>query len=218
MLIWIAAATGWAIGVPPMIVIAGMLMAVNLPLGLVAIAAASFAMHRKRQRRGRVDEAAFLRSIATSVAAGATLRAAISAGDRRVVTPGTMRLCDAGVSMSRVGRSIQPALRHNGPTFAAVCSLSESTGSMLARTLHVLADRATDIADLERHRGVATAQARFSAVVVGIAPLAVTAGLIMMRGMPGDGSPIAVISVAIGAAMQVAGVAVVFVLASRAVS
>lgn len=120
--------------------------------------------------------------------------------------------------MGKVGRSLQPSLVNNGSTFAAVCSLSETTGSKLAPTLHVLADRAVDVADLKRHRGVATAQARFSAVVVGLAPLAITAGLIAMRGVPGNGSPVAVASIVVGASMQVAGVAVVFILASRSVS
>lgn len=218
MLIWLLVASGWAIGVPPLIVGAGALMAVNLPLGLACVAAAALVVRRKRQRSDEIDEAGFLRMIATSVSAGSTLRSAIRRADRRIVTARTRRLCDAGVSMAAVGRDLQPSLVHNGATFAAVCSLSESTGSTLAPTLHVLADRATDVADLRRHRGVATAQARYSAVVVGLAPLAVTAGLIVMRGMPGDGSPIAVASIVLGSGMQLAGVAVVFVLASRSVS
>lgn len=218
MLIWILVAAGWAAGVPPLIVGASALLAVNVPLGLVAFGVAVFAVHRRKLRSELIDEAGFLRTIATSVSAGSTLRSAIRSGDRQIVTSRTRRLCDAGVSMAKVGRSLQPSLVHNGSTFAAVCSLSERTGSMLAPTLHVLADRAADVADLDRHRSVATAQARFSAMIVGLAPLAVTGGLIVMRGLPGDGSPIAVASIALGSAMQVVGVAVVFFLASRSVS
>lgn len=217
-MIWLFVAAGWAVGVPPLIVGAGALMAVNLPLGLAGVGAAVFIVHRRRRQSSEVDEAEFLRMIATSVSAGSTLRSAIRGGDRRVVSPRVRRLCDAGVSMERVGRDLQPVLVHNGAAFAAVCSLSEATGSLLAPTLHVLADRSTDVADLRRHRGVATAQARFSAVIVGVAPLAATAGLIVLRGMPGDGSPVAVASFALGSGMQVVGIVVVFVLASRSVS
>jgi Flp pilus assembly protein TadB len=218
MLIWLMVAAGWAVGVPPLIVAAGALMAVNLPIGLAAVGTAGFIVHRRRRQGDEVDEAEFLRAIATSVSAGSTLRTAIRSGDRTVVSPRTRRLCDAGVSMARVGRSLEPVLVHNGAAFAAVCSLSETTGSLLAPTLHVLADRSADVADLTRHRGVATAQARFSAVIVGVAPLAATAGLIVLRGVPGDGNPVAVAAVVLGSAMQVAGIVVVFVLASRSVS
>jgi len=218
MLIWILVAAGWAAGVPPLVVAAGALTAVNMPLGLASVAVAAAIVYWRRRRDHAIDEAGFLRTIATSVAAGSTLRSAIRNADPMIVTPRTRRLCDAGTSMAQVGRSLQDSLVHNGRTFAAVCSLSERTGSMLAPTLHVLADRAADIAELKRHRGVATAQARFSAAIVGMAPLAVTAGLIVLRGMPGDGSPIAFASIVIGGAMQLAGVAVVFILASGAVA
>jgi Flp pilus assembly protein TadB len=215
---WVFVAAGWAVGVPPLIVGAGALIAVNLPLGVVAIAFAALIEHRRRRRDLSVDEAGFLRMIATSVSAGSTLRSAVRRGDHKIVTSRARRLCDAGVSMAKVGTSLQSTLAHNGATFAAVCSLSETTGASLAPTLHVLADRATDVADLKRHRRVATAQARFSALVVGLAPLAVTAGLIVVRGVPGDGSTVAIASIALGALMQIVGVAVVFVMASRSVS
>ena len=215
---WVIVAGAWALGVPPLIVGAGALMTVNLPLGIVAIAATALILHRRSRRAELIDEAGFLRTIATSVSAGSSLRSAIRDGDRRVVTPRTRRLCDAGVPMAKIGRDLQPTLVLNGSTFAAVCAISERTGSMLAPTLHVLADRATAVADLRRHRGVATAQSRFSAGVVGLAPLGVTAGLIAMRGAPGDGNPIALASMVFGSAMQLAGVAVVFVMASRSVS
>jgi len=218
MLIWLLLAAGWAAGVPPLIVGAGAVMVVNLPVGVAAVGIATFVVHRKQRRSQNLDEAGFLRMIATSVSAGSSLRSAIRSGDPLVVTARTRRLCDAGVSMAKIGRSLQPVLEHNGSTFAAVCSLSERTGSALAPTLHVLADRAADVADLNRHRRVATAQARFSAVIVGLAPLAVTVGLIALRGVPGDGNPIAVVSIVLGSMMQVAGVAVVFVLASRSIS
>jgi hypothetical protein len=51
-----------------------------------------------------------------------------------------------------------------------------------------------------------------------MAPLAVTVGLIVMRGVPGDGSPVAFASIALGTAMQLAGVVAVFTMASRSVS
>ncbi len=218
MLIWVVVATAWVVGVPPLIVGAGAVMVVSPPVGVAALVAAAFVARHRRRRAKRVDEVGFLRSIAAAVTAGSTLRNAIRDGDTRIVTARTRRLCDTGMPLGKVGRSLRDSLPENGATFAAVCALSEQTGSTLAPTLQVLAGRAADVADMERHRVVATAQARFSAVVVGVAPLVVTAVLIVIRGMPGDGNPVAVGAIIVGAGMQVAGVAAVSALASRSVA
>ncbi len=218
MLMWILAAVAWAVGVPPLVVAAGVVLAVNVPVGLAALVVAAFVERRAGRRAAKIDEAAFLRSVATAVSAGSTLRSAIRSGDPAVVAERTRRLCDAGVSMAKVGESLKGSLAHNGVTFAAVCSLSETTGSALSPTLHVLSQRAADGAAIRRHRGVATAQARFSAVIVGLAPLAVTVGLVATRGMPADGDPVAAWSVVFGSLLQIVGLAVVFAMASRSIA
>jgi Flp pilus assembly protein TadB len=218
MLIWVLVAAAWVVGVPPLIVGAGAVMVVNPPVGIAALVAAAFVARHRHRRAQRVDEVGFLRSIAAAVTAGSTLRSAIRDGDAAIVTARTRRLCDTGMPLARVGRSLRDSLPENGATFGAVCALSEQTGSTLAPTLHVLTRRAVDVADMERHRVVATAQARFSAIVVGVAPLVVTLVLIVMRGMPGDGNPVAVGSIIVGAGMQVAGVAAVSALASGSIA
>ena len=218
MLIWLMVAGAAAVGVPLLVVGAGALVAVHPVGGALALLAAAFITNHRRRGNENVDEVGFLRSIATSVSAGSTIRAAIRSGDARIVGARTKRLCDAGMSLATVGASLRDAIPANGPTFAAVCAMSEHTGSGLAPTLHVLAGRAVDVANMRRHRVVASAQARFSSGIVGIAPLVVTIGLIAFRGVPGDGGPLVVISMIVGAGLQLAGIVVVSVLTTRSLA
>ena len=218
MLIWILVAGAAAAGAPLLVVGAVALIAVHPVGGAVALIAAAFVTNHRRQRNESVDEVGFLRSIASSVSAGSTLRTAIRSGDPRIVQARTRRLCDAGMSLAKVGSSLRDAIPANGSTFAAVCSMSEHTGSSLAQTLHVLAGRAVDVANMRRHRVVASAQARFSAGIVGVAPLVVTIGLVVFRGVPGDGGPLVVIPMVAGAGLQLTGIVVVSVLTSRSLA
>jgi hypothetical protein len=55
-----------------------------------------------------------------------------------------------------------------------------------------------------------------SAWVVGVAPLVLTAVVVGMRGVPASGTGIVVISMVAGAAMQVAGMLVVFSVSGKA--
>ncbi len=218
MLIWIVVALGVVAGVPPVLLAAMALIGFQPFLGVTALAMAAVVLRHRRARSDDRAEVKFLRSITSAVSSGSTLRSAIRDGEAAIVDTRTRRLCDAGLPLANIGASLRSALPTNGSAFAAVCSLSERTGSSLAPTLHVLADRADAAAEMQRQRRVASAAARFSAGIVGIAPLAVTIGLVAFRGVPGDGGPFVVIPVVAGATLQLAGIVIVFVLATRSAS
>lgn len=218
MLIWVLVAGGAAAGMPVVVLAAVAAIAIHPVGGAIALVGAAVVTNHKRKSKDSVDEVGFLRAIASSVAAGSTLRAAIRSGDQRIVGDRTRRLCDAGMPLAKVGSSLRDALPANGSTFAAVCSMSEHTGSSLAPTLHVLAERAVDVATMRRHRVIASAQARYSAGIVGVAPLVVTVGLLVFRGVPGDGGPFVVIPIVVGAGLQLVGIATVSVMATRSVA
>lgn len=215
MLIWVVVALTALVGAPATVVGATALIAVQPVIGTVALVAVALGRKFRTRRDTGCDEVSFLRDITAVVASGATLRAAVRDGDRSIVGESTRRLCDAGMPMSRVGESLRSSLPTNGDAFAAVMELSEQTGSSLVPTLFMLTDRARSTEAAQRRRRIATAQARFSAAVVGVAPLIVTVGLVAARGTPGDGGPMVVVPMVVGAGLQVAGVAVVVLLASR---
>ncbi|MCH8899359.1 MAG: hypothetical protein IH942_02555, partial [Acidobacteria bacterium] len=81
-----------------------------------------------------------------------------------------------------------------------------------------LADRATEVAELEREKAVATAQARFSAWVVGLAPLVFT-GLLLGGGGFGSlrsAGDAGFFVIGLGLALEVAGLAVVALILRKA--
>jgi len=215
MLIWVIVAFAAAAGAPVILVAATATLAVQPVLGTVLLVAIAVARKFLGRRADPHAEVSFLADITAVVASGATLRAAVRDGDPGIVGPITRRLCDSGMPMSRVGASLRESLPTNGDAFAAVCDLSEETGSSLVPTLFMLTDRARATETIQHRRRIATAQARYSAGVVGIAPLAVTIGLIALRGVPGEGGPLIVIPIVAGATLQLLGVVTVLSLAAR---
>jgi Flp pilus assembly protein TadB len=215
MLIWVVVAFATAAGAPAMLVVALGALTFQPVLGTVLLVAVALVRKLSGRRSDQHAEVSFLRDITAVVASGTTLRAAIRDGDPTIVTPTARRLCDSGMPMSSVGASMRESLPTNGEAFAAVCDLSEETGSSLVPTLFMLTDRARVAETMQRRRRIATAQARYSAGVVGIAPLVVTIVLIALRGVPGDGGPLIVIPIVAGATMQLLGVVTVLGLAAR---
>lgn len=215
MLIWVVIAIAVVIGAAPPMVAAAVLVALQPMVGVVALA--GFSLWQRHRSRERVvpDEVAFLRYLASSVTAGTSLRNAIRSGDPTIVGHRTRLMCDAGRPIGSVGRSLAPNLPTNGETFAAVCSLAERAGSKLAPTLHAMADRAEDVTSARRKQRLATTQARFSAGVVGVAPLVVTILVLVLGGVPESPGPWVVLPVVIGVGLQVLGLAVVYLLATR---
>jgi Flp pilus assembly protein TadB len=79
-----------------------------------------------------------------------------------------------------------------------------------------MASVADDAQRRRREIRVATAQSRFSAVVVGVVPVLLAIVLVSVRGVPEPGGPAVVIPMILGAVSMLVGSAVVFVMASRA--
>ena len=215
MLIWVIVAITAAIGAPATVVGALGVLAVQPVAGTVALVGVAVTARHHRNRAERDVEVSFLTDVTAVVSSGATLRSAVAGGDGNVVGAPTRRLCNSGMPMAQVGESLRDALPTNGEAFAAVCDLSEETGSSLVPTLYMLTDRARATEAITRRRRIATAQARFSAAVVGIAPLVVTIALVAFRGVPGNGGPLVVVPIVVGAGLQIAGVATVLLVASR---
>ena len=189
------------------------------PLWLLA-AAGVWALVARRRRRGRRagpgDEAVFLRGLAAELDAGASLRTAVAAAAGRAPALDLSRACrlaEAGLPAERVGEALQAALPGNGRLAAAAFRLASTTGGRVAALFHALAARASELGRLGRERRALTAQARASAWVVGGAPVALLL-LLTATGRMGPllAAPAGVAVLAVGLALEGAGVAVVWLM------
>ncbi|MCL1593908.1 MAG: hypothetical protein M3132_06105 [Actinomycetia bacterium] len=214
MLIWVVIAIAVVAGATPPLTGAAVLVGFQPLVGVGVLAGFSLWQRHRTREHVAPDEVAFLRYLASAVTAGTSLRNAIRAGDSSIVSPRTRLMCDAGRPVGDIGGSIASNLPTNGAAFAAVCSLAEQAGSRLAPTLHAMADRADDVSSAKRRQRVATTQARYSAGVVGVAPLVVTALVLVVGGIPDSPGAWVVVPVVVGVGLQVFGLAVVYLLAT----
>jgi Flp pilus assembly protein TadB len=209
------------VGVPAVYVAATALFAVSPPVGgVVGIAAVGWEITRAR-RRGvttPTDEASFLREISASVQAGATLRQAVVDSTSPIVDEPVKRLCRVGAPMADIGRQFSTRLPLAGTEFAVVAELSETTGAAAGRALGVLAEESDSAAGRAREQRVSVAQAKYSAVVVGLVPLAAAIGLVVIRGVPEPGGALIIVPMVAGAVMMAAGSGVIFLMATKATS
>jgi Flp pilus assembly protein TadB len=205
----------------PVVVVAGMVAVSLLPVPLamtavIGLAAVGAMLRARRLADAENSEGAVLRQLSGLVAAGATIRSSIADGSSSGIPDRARRLAVLGQPMTEVGSAIAEVLPVNGAAFRAICSFSEHTGAAISTALSVLADRADDAAELVRQRKVALAQVKLSAVVVGLIPIAASAGLVALRGVPEPGGVAIIGPMLVGVALQVVGTAVVFQVASRA--
>lgn len=205
----------------PMLLIVGMVVVTFLPVpvGLAAVLAVAIGggvLRARTTRDAGIEEGGLLRELAGRVAAGASIRSSI-ADPSVVATPDrARRLAGLGLPMADVGREIAKVLPNSGAAFRAICSFSEHTGAAISTALSVLAERVDEASELARQRRVALAQVKFSAVVVGVVPIAVSMGLLVLRGIPEPGGAAVVAPMLVGLALQICGTAVVFKVASQA--
>ena len=184
-----------------------------------AIAMGAWALVRRpvgRRRRTSAADSSLLTSLASSTAAGSTVRQALLDGDGRFVSDETMRRCAVGRPMAEIARSMRSSVPGIGREVAAVLELSEETGARIAPTLHDLAEHARAREQLRRDQRVAVAQARLSAWVVGVIPLSVALILTVVRGIPEPGGAVILVPMVVGGTMMAIGAATVFVLSNRA--
>lgn len=203
---WIALGLSIALWVSPKVGIAV----------VVALAVAG-AVKNRQQRRSAPSESVFLRSLAGAMLAGATLREAIHQSDSPAVSSLARRLCVLGAPMTDIGAEVRPNLLATGEAFAVLMTMSDMTGGSAAGSMHLLADRANEAEQQARDGRVASAQAKFSAVVVGCIPLVIALGLVAVRGVPEPGGAAVVLPMVAGAIAMVVGAIMVFAIARRAI-
>lgn len=173
---------------------------------------------RRGNPTGSVHEPAFLREIMASVQAGATLRQAVLGSTSSLVDIPVRRSCTVGAPMEDVGRLLRSRLPGSGEQFAIVAKLSEMTGASVGSALRVLTNDSDDAEKRSREQRVSVAQAKYSALVVGIVPLVAAVGLITIRGIPEPGGVLIVVPMVVGGAMMAFGSGIVFAFANRAAS
>ena len=193
----------------PIVLVALGVLAVWNPV-LILVMAAAWAVWSHRRRRGGVDpdaESDFLRAIASEARAGAAPRVALAAAIERVPRLGlghAGRMALVGLSIDRVASSVASALPDGGRLVAAALRLASTSGGRLAGLMDRLAVHAAERGRLERERRALTAQARLSAGIVGVLPLALVGLLTATGRLPPLTGTAGVVAV-VGIGMQAAG-------------
>lgn len=223
MLTVVLLAMGLAIGLHPVALAVVAVAAIEpwlLLIGAAAVAA-NAAVRRRRKRITPDDEATYFRALAAEIRAGASLRRALGEAADRVPALSfdrPIRLAQAGVPMSEVAAIVAVEFPANGRLASAAFRLSDWSGARVADAFEGLAGRASSAADLARERSAATAQARLSAIVVGLAPIVFA--LLLLASGRGSGlmahGPIGVVVVATGLFLEVLGLLFVTVIVRRA--
>ncbi len=223
MLTAVLLAGGLVAGIHPVIIAIAALAAVEprLVLAGAAIWGAVAAFRRRRVRVAPDDEATLFRAMAAELRSGASLRSALAEAAHRVPQielDRPVRLAAAGTSMADVAGSVEERLPENGRLAAAAFRLSDWSGARVADTFEGLAERAAATAELARERKAATAQARLSALIVGVAPFVFTVLLIATgrgTGLVSHGAA-GWLVLGIGLGLEVFGLAVVAAIVWRA--
>ena len=223
MLTVVLLAGGLAVGISPVIIAIAALAAIEprLVLAAAAVWGVAAALRRRPARVSPDDEATLFRAMAAELRSGASLRSALEEAAHRVpqIELGRpVRLASAGMSMTDVAGSVEPQLPENGRLAAAAFRLSDWSGARVADTFEGLAERAAATAELARERRAATAQARLSALIVGVAPLAFTVLLVATgrgAGLIAHGG-LGWLVLGVGLGLEVVGLIIVAVIVRRA--
>ncbi len=178
MIGWLVVAAMVTAGVPPALV--AVVATAFVHPGLFLLGAAGWGLWRHRWGRRRnpdpaAREAAVLRAMAAELERGASLRSAVVEADAVGDVPLAARLAIAGRPAPEVAAELRSAFPVNGVLVGAAYQMASEVGGPVAGLFRRLADRAEDVADTERERRAATAQARLSALVVSLAPVGVVA-------------------------------------------
>ncbi len=171
-------------------------------------------VRRRNAEHGNV-EVAFLQAVAAELQAGASLRLALVEASARA--PGLQlervaRLATAGASMETIAGELRDRLPVSGSLAAPALRLAADAGGRAAEVFGELAARALEADEIARERRVATAQARLSALVVGLAPLGF-AVLMLLSGRGEallDAGAAGLVVAVVGLSLQAAGMAVVW--------
>jgi hypothetical protein len=118
--------------------------------------------------------------------------------------------------MAEVGAALGSELALNGRRLASLCAMSELTGAPFGGVLTAAAERSARMEQSVRNRRSSLAQVRFSAWVVGIAPLVLTGLVVLTQGIPEPRGAVILVPMVVGVVLQVTGTAVVFLISGRA--
>jgi Flp pilus assembly protein TadB len=222
MLIIVVSAMALVAGVHPVGVAAVALAAISPRWFLLAVAAwAVYSWNeRRRAAAGPDDEAALLRALSAELRSGASLRSALAEAAHSVPSldlAASVRVAAAGMPVDLVADDLVQTLPENGRLVAAAFRLSSWSGARVAAVFDNLASRAAEAADLSRERSAATVQARLSAAIVGLAPLAISLFLFATGrvSIPEGVGVVGAVVVGLGLALEVAGLAIVAVIIRR---
>jgi tight adherence protein B len=216
-------AAGLALGIHPAVVALAALASIEPRVVLAGAVAWGFiaAVRRRKRRITPDDEAAYFRALSAELRAGASLRGALGEALHRVPALSlgpAVRYAEAGMPMSEIAEAVETQFPENGRLAAAAFRLSDWSGARVAEAFEGLAERAAASAELVRERKAATAQARLSALVVGIAPVAF-ATLLLVTGR-GSGliahGTIGILVLGTGLVLELIGLVVVALIMRRA--
>ena len=223
MLTAVLLAGGLALGVPPAIIAVAAVAAIEPRFVLIsaAIWAAVAAVQRRSPRVTPDSEATLFRAMAAELRSGASLRSALAEAAHRVPQiqlARPVRYAESGMQMAEIAEAVESQLPENGRLAAAAFRLSDWSGARVADTFDGLAERAAATAELARERRAATAQARLSAVIVGVAPLVFTV-LLVATGRGGgllEHGRLGWMVLGVGLGLEIVGLVTVAVIVRRA--
>lgn len=202
---------------PVYVVASAGLLAISPMLG-IALGGTSLGLRwwtTRKDAESRGSSSDLFRDLASRMGSGSTLRMALVETKSVLVTETAKRRAIVGQDATRIAAEMTDHLDTSGAEFAAALALSERVGAATSRTVEDLADRASADDARRRRQRVATAQARFSAVIVGVVPLVIAVGIVAARGIPEPGGAWIVGPMVVGAALMVTGTLVVLVGARR---
>lgn len=221
MVIVLGLAAGLAAGAPwP--VLAALGLAMWQPMWMAGAIAVWVALTVRRKGSGSVDvEAAYLQAVAGELRAGSSLRHAISSASSRTTSlrlARAVRLAVAGQPLEHVAAAMECALPRLGPLTASAVRTAGVTGGKAADVFDGLAMLATEEVGLDRERRAATAQARFSAWIVGGIPVVYLfyAGLSGKLAVLRAAGSVGVVLLSLGSILLIGGVGAIWGMLRRA--
>ena len=220
MVIVLGLAAGLLIGAP-LPVLAAVGLAVWQPALALAAVLAWLGLTGAHRRSDPDAEAAYLQAVAGEMRAGASLRHALGSASDRAFGLGldrALRLAAAGQPLEGVAGALERTMPRLGMLTASAVRTAGITGGRAADVFDALALLATEEVGLARERRAATAQARFSAWIVGGIPVAyllyaAVSGKLSALGSAGS---VGQVLLAAGSVLLIAGVLVMWEILRRA--
>lgn len=179
----------------------------GLAVGLAALV--TEVIRTRRSVRPPSPVSRIVRGFADELGTGHTLHQVVRWSPSPAVGSEARRLAFVGAPAGSIADALGSVLGRHATTFRSAVVLSEQSGGSLARALHELADEVEQDEAADGDRRVASSQARFSALVVGVVPLAIAALVVGLRGVPEPGGAVIVVPMTVGAVLMIAGSAVV---------